>query len=346
MWRRGQTQKEDPLKEEAATRGKVSAPPGYRYWSPTAGSSSHHRKRLDSPTTGTSAWLTTRTVLWIALLILVVDLTVLFYEVYPANWRFVIQVPGVFGAVVAVIAAIIVVSIGYKIIIPAGARKTISQNAALVSALLALAGVLIAQSVNAELNQQTQRTTQLRDYLSTAGELPSNPDPGAAAAVQAQTLTLLPQLDPDQKRTVMQFLYQANLINKDDPRINLYYADLTSANLKGYDALQNRFILDNADLRLVNLTDADLDSTSMKGVRLSPALLTNTNFSNADLSNADLSHIGLNNTNLSGATLSGTDLSGTDLQLATGLTQEQIDEAYGDEQTQLPPGLQRPASWS
>jgi uncharacterized protein YjbI with pentapeptide repeats len=205
---------------------------------------------------------------------------------------------------------------------------------------------LVAQGVNAQLNQQTQRTTQLRDYLSAAGELPSNPDPGAAASVQAQTLTLLPQLSPDQKRTLLQFLYQANLINKDNPRIKLYYADLTSANLKGYDALSNKFMLDNADLRLVNLTDADLDSTSMKGVKLSPSLLTNTNFSNADLSDADLSHIGLQNTNLSGATLSGANLSGTNLQTARGLTQEQIDKAKGNQRTLLPDDLQRPASWS
>ena len=34
MWGRKQTQ-QDSLKDEATPRDRVSAPPGYRYWSPT-----------------------------------------------------------------------------------------------------------------------------------------------------------------------------------------------------------------------------------------------------------------------------------------------------------------------
>jgi uncharacterized protein YjbI with pentapeptide repeats len=84
----------------------------------------------------------------------------------------------------------------------------------------------------------------------------------------------------------------------------------------------------------------------MKGVNLHPARLVNTNLSNADLSDADLVHAYLDNVDLSGATLSGTNLSGVDLRTDKGLTQEQIEEAKGDERTQLPDGLQRPANWS
>ena len=136
----------------------------------------------------------------------------------------------------------------------------------------------------------------------------------------------MPDLDSEQKRTVMQFLYQADLINKDDPRISLFYADLTSANLKGTDSQENKFVLDNVNLRGVNLADADLEYISLKGSNLSYSHLVNTNLSNADLSDADLNH--------------------AELQTARGLTQEQIDEAKGDERTLLPDDLQRPESWS
>jgi uncharacterized protein YjbI with pentapeptide repeats len=146
----------------------------------------------------------------------------------------------------------------------------------------------------------------------------------------------LPDLSGEQKRTVMQFLYQAGLIDKDNPRISLYHADL-----KGSDPQENLLVLDNANLRGVNLENADLDNISPKGSDVSHAHLVNTDLRNADLSDANLEHSYLSNVALSGATLSG-----ANLQTATGLTQEQIDEAIGDERTLLPDDLQRPANWS
>ncbi|MDQ7020073.1 MAG: hypothetical protein Q9M33_13035, partial [Robiginitomaculum sp.] len=56
------------------------------------------------------------------------------------------------------------------------------------------------------------------------------------------------------------------------------------------------------------------------------------------------------NTNLKGVNLSRaftykTRLSGTDLSLVSGLKQEQVDMACGDDDTILPPNLKRPAHW-
>jgi uncharacterized protein YjbI with pentapeptide repeats len=274
----------------------------------------------------------------------------MFYGGYLSSWRLLTQPSGIFWAVVGLIAAIGLVASAYDKIVSAGVRRTILRNAPLVSALIALLRVLIAQFVNAHLTRTTQENQQVLDqesrqnsklqsYLSSVAELLSNPDPAADTSAQAQTLTVLPDLEPDQKRTVMQFLYQADLIDKDNPRIRLFYAVLTSANLEGTDAQDNKFVLDNANLRGVDLTDADLQNISMKGVNLSPSLLANTDFSNADPSDANLNH-----TYLGGADLSGADLSAADLQTATGLTQEQIDEAIGDGHTRLPEGLQRPAT--
>jgi uncharacterized protein YjbI with pentapeptide repeats len=364
MWRRKQSQK-DPLKEEAATRGKVSAPPGYRYWSATPSSSpNYYRKRVepqeDAPDFSSRSFR--RRVLAIVLFaIIAIDLTVMSNGGYLSSWRLLTQRSGIFWAVLGLIAAIGLLATAYDKVFSPSVRKTISRNAPLVSALIALLGVLIAQVVNAHLTRSTQENQQMLDqqarqnselqsYLSTVGELPTNPDPAADTAAdtaaQAQTLTVLPDLNSDQKRTVMQFLYQADLIDKDNPRIRLFYADLTSANLKGTDSQDNKFVLDNTSLRGANLGDADLEYISMKGVNLSPARLVYTNLSNADLSDANLNHAWLSNVDLSGANLSGADLGHVDLRDDTGLTQEQIDEAKGDERTLLPDNLQRPASWS
>src|SRR5215207_8642156 len=237
MWRDKQTQ-QDSLKDEAPSWGYKSAPPGYRYWSPTPSSSpNYYRKRIgpqEAPYSSRRSFR--RRVLSIVLIaILAVDLVVMFYGGYLSSWQLLTQPSGILWAVVGLIALIGLLASAYEKIFSRSVRKTISRNAPLVSALIALIGVLIAQIVNTHLTRSTQENQQLLDqearqnselqsYLSTVGELPSNPDPAADTAAQAQTLTVLPDLDLEQKRTVMQFLYQANLINKDNPRIRLFYA--------------------------------------------------------------------------------------------------------------------------
>jgi uncharacterized protein YjbI with pentapeptide repeats len=66
-----------------------------------------------------------------------------------------------------------------------------------------------------------------------------------------------------------------------------------------------------------------------------------------DLSASNLLMADLSAVILSGeTTFTRANLSGADLSAATGLTQLQIDQANGDEKTQLPEGLKRPAAWS
>ena len=54
----------------------------------------------------------------------------------------------------------------------------------------------------------------------------------------------------------------------------------------------------------------------------------------------DTSSTTFRNANLSNADLGGANLRGVD-----GLTQEQVEEANGDEETQLPANLEMPDSW-
>src|SRR3954452_14371058 len=87
------------LKDEATTRGHVSAPPGYRYWSPTPSSSPiYYRKRVEpEETTHPSRWSLRRRVLAIVLIvILAVDLVAMFYGGYLSSWSLLTQPSGIF----------------------------------------------------------------------------------------------------------------------------------------------------------------------------------------------------------------------------------------------------------
>jgi uncharacterized protein YjbI with pentapeptide repeats len=55
--------------------------------------------------------------------------------------------------------------------------------------------------------------------------------------------------------------------------------------------------------------------------------------------------VGTSSTTFRNANLSNADLSGANLRGANGLTQEQVEEANGDEETQLPANLEMPDSW-
>ena len=79
----------------------------------------------------------------------------MFYGGYLSSWRLLTQPSGIFWAVVGLIAAIGLVASAYDKIVSAGVRRTIPRNAPLVSALIALLRVLIAQFVNAHLTRTT-----------------------------------------------------------------------------------------------------------------------------------------------------------------------------------------------
>ena len=151
-------------------------------------------------------------------------------------------------------------------------------------------------------------------------------------------------------------------------RVNLSGANLWEANLSGAN-------LANADLSDANLETADLSGANLAMADLSDAELLNADLSNADLSNADLSGANLANADLSGANLAMADLSGANLAMANlsgadlweadlsganlegillvgtqlkdsrGLTDEMLEQAFGDVNTSLPNGLYRPANW-
>jgi uncharacterized protein YjbI with pentapeptide repeats len=111
---------------------------------------------------------------------------------------------------------------------------------------------------------------------------------------RSRTLTVLSRLDGDQKAWVVQFLYEARLIGKEHPVLDLRGADLSDVVLK----------------------NADLSGANLSGVNLSDAELLNTNLLNATLLNTNLNHATLSNPNLE-ANLSGANLGGAELRYAS-----------------------------
>ena len=93
---------------------------------------------------------------------------------------------------------------------------------------------------------------------------------------RVRTLTVLTRLDPIRKRSVLQFLYESDLIDMNKRIICLNGADLSNANLTAVD-------LHEADLRRVNLKGAILDWAN-----LNLANLRKTNLSGAEVTTEQL----------------------------------------------------------
>jgi hypothetical protein len=179
----------------------------------------------------------------------------------------------------------------------------------------------------------------------------------ARITARARSLAALSRLDGERKRSVLQFLYEAQLINRRESTfvegvtyelgpariVGLSGADLRSADLRYIylsDAALNGALLDNADLREAKLRDIDLGGAYLSGADLTGADLRGASLINAELQRKD--ELNLSGADLSGADLSGADLSGADLRGARGLTQEQVDLTIGSNKAELPEGLNRP----
>jgi uncharacterized protein YjbI with pentapeptide repeats len=128
---------------------------------------------------------------------------------------------------------------------------------------------------------------------------------------EAQTLTVLARLDGTRKRSLVRFLYEAGLIDQDEPIVDISGADLRGADLSG------------AYLSGTYLCDATLSSADLSGANLDGADLSNANLSDADLGGANLGYADLSGANLFGANLGDANLGGADLSGAE-VNQEQL----------------------
>lgn len=198
------------------------------------------------------------------------------------------------------------------------------------------------------LEEQRAQDTALQAYLDQMGTLMleenlrgSEGYSEARTLARARTLTVLGRLDPERKRSAVQFLYESSLIDKTDSIVDLSDADLSSVDLhlKGLSKADLSEVnlseadLSNADLRGVNLTnailrDADLRDATLTGAVLSGAILSDANLSSAALNHANLTSSNLERTNFSSAYLRDTDFNFANL-LEADMSQADLKGAQG-----------------
>jgi hypothetical protein len=179
-------------------------------------------------------------------------------------------------------------------------------------------------------NKDNQREAALQAYIDKMSELllkehlgeltpEGKPKPDydeVRKLARVRTLTVLPRLDAYRKGSVLQFLYDASLIDKKVPIINLKGTDFTGANLMGAD-------LTEAELRGVNLQGANLQIAILMGASLREANLKEANLQGygttlftANLFHANLEKAILRDTNLVQAELQEANLKEANLQRA------------------------------
>ncbi len=122
-------------------------------------------------------------------------------------------------------------------------------------------------------NTDNQRETALQAYIDSMSELlcdkelrKSKPEDEVRTVARVRTLTVLPRLDGSRKASVLNFLYESGLIQKDHIVVDLHGADLREANLFGAslkEANMSRTNLHGAGLNFVGLNGADLYATEL-----------------------------------------------------------------------------------
>ena len=160
-------------------------------------------------------------------------------------------------------------------------------------------------------NTDNQRETALQAYIDKMSELllhenlrDSKPEYEVRKIARVRTLTVLSRLNKVRKWSVLQFLYESDLINKS--------------------SLFNKSGLLDEDQPIIDLNGADLSGAilsyvSLTGVRLSGANLSHAQLMDADLSGADLSDADLSDTDLRKANLTGAKASAEQLKQAKSL---------------------------
>ena len=153
--------------------------------------------------------------------------------------------------------------------------------------------------------EDNRQESDLQMYLDRMSELllqynlTTNDEARKIARVRTQTL--LSRLDSTRKGRVLQFLYEAKLIDQPSPIIDLHGVDLKSIKLQWIH-------LEGCDLSGTDLENADLEGTNLNNANLADAHLSNVNLHAAKLNNANLEKANLSGANLEGAKLNNANL--------------------------------------
>jgi hypothetical protein len=177
------------------------------------------------------------------------------------------------------IVIVLVVVLGFLTLIglPFGISLWEWVKLLIVPAAIAAGGIWFnRQQRRRELEVENQRAQDeaLQAYLDQMGQLMLDKEPSLLhsgeddeirSLARAWTLTVLTRLDPGRrKRSVLQFLYEAGLIDKDRTIVDLTGADLSGAAL-------SRAYLNDVDMSIVYRSKANLGSTNLSDADLKGA---------------------------------------------------------------------------
>lgn len=167
------------------------------------------------------------------------------------------------------------------------------------------------QNHDLQITLDNQRETVLQTYLDKMSELllhenlrQSKRGDDVRNIAHARTLTVLPKLDPNRKRSIILFLAESGLIDRNTWIIDMSFADLSGVDLSHAMKLDS-IALDGADLQGANLSGAELTMVNFGRVNLHHANLFGTNLWEADLTEADLTEANLWEADLTKANLKG-----------------------------------------
>jgi uncharacterized protein YjbI with pentapeptide repeats len=171
-----------------------------------------------------------------------------------------------------------------------------------------------------DIAKDNQREQALQDYIDSMSALlldkdlsKSDENAEVRTIARVRTLAVLRRLDGRRKGTVLNFLHESGLIDKDQNVIDLVRADLSGASLIGAFLIGAELHATNLrEARLIgaNLTIADLKAALLDNADLRMATLKKADLSLADLIKADLSLSYLDGAIFDGAVLSEANLTG------------------------------------
>src|SRR5260221_1480317 len=231
-------------------------------------------------------------------------------------WEKIRKPLGIIGIIVACLGVVVLVFVVVRLYGTGFVGKTLWDWLGLLAALAIPVVVgfgaawFTAQQVKASEreNKDNQHEAALQTYIDKISELllheklrDSAEEDEVRKIARVRTLTILPRLDANRKRSVLQFLYESDLINKGKSIIVLRDADLSKANLS------------HVNLREADMSFAILSEANLSGARLLGANLRKVNLCGANLRSAKLYE----------AALDGADLSFVDLTDAI-ITEEQL----------------------
>ncbi len=175
-----------------------------------------------------------------------------------------------------------------------------------------------------ELTRDNQAETLLQAYIDKISELllekqlrESQPENEVRKLARVRTLTVLHSLDAKRQASVLKFLYESSLIDKDKFIIDLSGVNLSGADLEGAELIGVRLVdamFAGNSMPFVDLHDADLTGANIWGANLNNANLSGANLSGANLPGVNLIAANLSGANLSGATIWGSNLVEADLK--------------------------------